>query len=520
MTDGVAARRVDALSFGILLLIVIVPVAMGLMDITITNVAFGTVAAAIGASPDEIVAISTSYSLAMLVAMPICGWLAANVTRKRAYLGAIALFTLASLGCALAPSLEALVAARFVQGFGAGIMQTLAFAALIDAFADERQRARAIQVYAIGIMVGPLLGPALGGWILANLAWQVVFLINLPFGALALVLGLVYLPQQTERGARSSFDWTSLVLLFAGLGSLLYVLGDGARLEWFDSQAIVAATIGGVVCFGAFIVRQLTLTAPLVELRTMRIPTFSVALLLMIVGGVGLTGNAFIMPLYYQNVLGFDVGLTGLGMLPTAIGTVVGIQIAGTAFAKRIPAEAFVIGALVLAAAGIFWFIELGRDANFAQTIAPRALQGIASGFMFLPLTQLMLRNIPAAELDAALGLGSFWRQIGISVGYAGIGSLLVRAQTGAIAEYRNHVATMRPSFLLGLAPIRTRLIEHGWAPADASAYAPIAFDTIVVRNATVVAYSQTLFWLAAFFLVSILGVVVLWQRSAVKAGA
>ena len=512
MNPTAVQGRFSPLYLAIVTAVTIIPVSMGLMDVTITNVAFGIVAGALNVSIDEIAGISTAYALAMLIAMPLAGWLSTNLTRKASFLGAIALFTLASIGCAFSHSIEQLIVARFVQGLGAGVMQTLSAAALLDVYPKE-QHAKAFQIWGIGVMVGPFLGPILGGWLLSNFPWQSVFLINVPFGILSVVLGVLFLPQQSERGERSAFSWTSLAFMFVGLAALLYVLQEGAHQDWFSSGTIVTASIVGVVMLSIFVSMQFAMRSPLVNLRPLRIPSYSIGLILAIVSGVGVTGSAFVMPLFYQNVLGFDIALTGFGMLPSAIGVIVGIQLAGTAWARRIPPAILTAVSLLLLAVGSVWFALMGGNATFEQTLLPRGLQGLGSGLFYVPLNVLLIRDVPTSETDAAVGLSGVCRQLGISIGYAGISAILAKTQAAALIEYGNRVRGVGLTANLRLSPIRDWLSAHGWSAADASAYALPVFQQFVARSALTAAYDQTLFWLAGFFVFSILATVLLWRR-------
>lgn len=514
-----AGRPAAVLLLAVVTAVTILPLLMGAMDSSIANVGFGVIGGALGVSVDEVTAIATAYTLAMLVVMPLSGWLGANVGRKRSFVLSIALFTVASLGCAFSSSLEQLIAWRLLQGLGAGAMQTMSSAVLLDAY-PPRLHARAFQIWGMGIMVGPLLGPLVGGWVLASFPWQFAFLINVPIGIVTVALAVAFLPDVADAGERSRFDWLSLALLAAGLASTLFALQEGPHRDWFGSPSIVIATIAGVVMLSVFVIVQLAQRVPLVQLRLMRIPSFSVALLLATVSGIGLTGNAFIVPLYMQSVLGFDPVLAGLGMIPAAVASLAGIQLGGIRAAQRIPATVVTAIALALLAIGTVWIALLGGGAGFEQIIIPRALQGLGGGLFTVPLNLLVMRDIPSGERYAAAGLAGVTRQIAISVGYAGVSAVLAQTQLAAQADYASRIGSRNLTPSLSLAPIRGWLIAHGFSAADATQNALPVFQRFAYHAAAVASFGQMLFWMAAFFTVTIPVVLLVSRGGAAKEAA
>jgi DHA2 family multidrug resistance protein len=396
-------------------------------------------------------------------------------------------------------------------------MQTMSSAALVDAYPKD-MHAKAFKYWGLGIMVGPILGPALGGWIFANTSWQFAFLINLPLGIAAFALGVLFLPEQSVRGERRPFEWTSLGLMSSGFACLLYVLQEGPQLDWFSSPAISAALLFGVAFVTAFVVRQLRMTNPLVDLRPLRIPSFSVGITLAIITGVSMTGVAFIVPLYFQQVLGFDSALAGLGMLPTAFGSIAAIQFGGSAFAQRIPPALLTIVALGLVGVGTFWLAILGKDVGFEQIVLPRLVQGLGSGLFYIPLNVLVNAQLEKRDLDGATGIAGVARQLGMGFGYAGLSAMLAQMQVTAMSEFSRHV---RPGSLtpeLRLAPIRDWLISHGWSASDAATATLPTFQWFVQRAALAVSFEQTFLVLTLFFAISMPGVAFLWRLTSIGA--
>jgi DHA2 family multidrug resistance protein len=475
---------------------------MALIDGTVVNVGLDTIAGNLGVSIDEASWISSIYVLAAVFVMPLTGWLAANVGRKRAFLYAVGCFTAGSLLCALCGTLPELVAMRFVQGIGGGLLLPLAMAALVDAYPAE-DLPTAFKVYGASVMVGPAIGPALGGWILANATWPWIFLLNLPLGVLSLILVFAVLPEQSEHGERSAFDWTSLAIMIAGFAALQYVMQEGPRHQWFSSFDVTLAALVAVAALAVFVRIQLKASVPFVDFRPLAIPSYAVAMLLALITGVGFTGVALIVPLYMQDVLRYGPDIAGFIMVPSAIGTVIGTEVSGR-IAKLLPAPLVAAVSLGLTAAGTLWFAFLGDRAGFEQFLMPRFVQGLGVGLLYVPLNVLMMAQVPKKLVDAASGLGALIRQISIGFGFAILGSLIVQnriAATSMSASRFRHAALFDDA---GFAVIRRWFMAHGYASGDASALSVSVLQDLLVRAATSVAYAETFVIIALLFLASI----------------
>jgi DHA2 family multidrug resistance protein len=483
-------------------LAVLIPSWMALIDGTVVNVGLDTIAGNLGVSIDEASWISSIYVLAAVFVMPLTGWLAANVGRKRAFLYAIGCFTAGSLLCALCGSLPELVAMRFVQGVGGGLMLPLAMAALVDAYPPE-DLPSAFKVYGASVMIGPAIGPALGGWILANATWPWIFLLNIPLGMLSLLFVSAVLPEQSERGERSAFDWTSLAIMVAGFSALQYVLQEGPRHQWFTSFDVTVAALVAVAALAIFVRIQLTAAVPFVDFRPLAIPSYSVAMLLALITGVGFTGIALIVPLYMQDVLRYGPDIAGFIMVPSALGTVIGTELSGRA-AKVFPAPLVAGVSLALTAAGTLWFATLGDRAGFDSFLVPRFVQGIGVGLLYVPLNVLMMAQVPKRLVDAASGLGALIRQISAGFGFAILGSLVVQnriAATSMTASRFRHVSLFDDA---GFALLRRWFAAHGYANADATTLSFSVLQELVARAAASAAYSETFVIAALLFVVSI----------------
>ena len=311
-----------------------------------------------------------------------------------------------------------LVAYRIVQGLGGGALQPTAQAILFESYPPEK-RSGAMAIFGLGAMVGPAIGPTLGGYFVDNFSWPLIFFINLPIGIAAFVMTLAYIKDQTYvKRSTNPVDWIGLGLLIAGVGSLQYVLERGQIEDWFSSQTIVVMTIISAVAIVAFIIRQLRDEIPLVDLSVFRSRSFTAGNIIGVVSGFGLFGSALMMPLYYQNVMGFTAMGTGLALLPGAIATAVSLPLAGR-IAKWVDQRIVIAFGLGTFALGCWLVGNLNQQADFNDTLLPRAIQGFALGFMWVPVTTAMLGDISRAKMAGATGVSTLVRQLGGSLGIA-----------------------------------------------------------------------------------------------------
>jgi MFS transporter, DHA2 family, multidrug resistance protein len=405
---------------------VMLGVFMAIIDMTVVNVALPTIAGNLGCSLDDAAWVATGYILAAVVVMPLNGWLTAYFGRKTFYCGAIALFTIASLLCGLTHDIVMLTICRMLQGLGGGVLQPTAQAILFETFGARRSGA-AMAIFGIGIMVAPALGPVLGGFIVDNGSWPLIFLINVPIGIVTFLMALAFVPtpHYIER-SRRGIDWRQIGLLAVGLIALQYVLERGQHEDWWDSQTIVLLAIVSGVSLLLFGIMTLRDRFPVVNLRIFRIPSFSLGNVTLFVLGFGLFGSELIVPLFFQSILGMTALDSGMALVPGAIATAVAL-VATTRIVNRFdPRFPLVIGAFCAAWAN--WQLGgLTEAAGMDDTFLPRMMVGFGMGLMFVPLTQLTLQAVPREEIAGATGLSQLVRQLGGGLGVAIIMTLLAR---------------------------------------------------------------------------------------------
>jgi DHA2 family multidrug resistance protein len=410
-------------------LTVMIGMIMAIVDGTIVNVGLNTIAGNLGASVDDAAWVVTGYLLASVITMPLNGWLTAYFGRKRFYAGCLAIFTIASLLCGTATSVWQLTFYRILQGFGGGALQPTAQAILFETFPPS-QRGKATAIFGVGAMVGPAMGPLIGGYIVDNATWPLLFLINVPLGIIAFCMTLTFIPDAAYMvKPKGGIDWFGLALLSTGIAALQYVLERGQHDDWWSSPTICTLTAMAVVSLAWFVAKSLRDPHPLVNLRTFRFPTFVYGNVLLTVIGFGLYGTSLIMPLFFQNSLGMTAFDTGLALLPGAIATAIGMILVGR-FGKLFDPRVFAAAGFAMFALSCWQLGGLTADSGAADIFWPRIIQGFAMACVFVPVTTSMLAPVPKPEIASATGVSMLMRQLGASIGIAILTTLLARENT------------------------------------------------------------------------------------------
>jgi len=472
-------------------LTVMLGVIMAIIDTSIVNVAIPNMAGNLGAATDEISWVATGYILANVVIMPLNGWLTALLGRKRFYAASLLIFTVASFLCGTAHDVVTLVIWRIVQGLGGGALQPTAQAILFETYPPAK-RGAAMALFGLGAMVGPAIGPSLGGAIVDNFSWPLIFYINIPIGIVALVMTMLFIrdPAYITKPKRGA-DWIGLGAMTAGIASLQYVLERGQREDWFSSPAIVILSVVSIVSLTFFIVREVRDPAPFVDLKVFKSRSFTAGAIIGIISGFGLYGLNLVLPLFLQNVLGFDALQAGNALLCGAVATAISMPIAGRLTNVLDPRLEIAIG-LGMFAVGSWWMGGLNQYAGFWDIFGPRTLQGFALGFLFVPLTTSALSGISRAEMSNATGLYTLVRQLGGSLGIALLELIQTRREDFAQSILAASVTLANPN----VSSMLNAAANRGHALASIAG--------IVVQNATMISYDYVFRVCAIIFLISI----------------
>jgi DHA2 family multidrug resistance protein len=441
-------------------LTVILPTFLEVMDTSVVNVSLPHMQGSLSAGVDEVTWVLTSYLVANAIIIPITGWLASVFGRKRYLIFSITIFTASSLLCGAAPSLEILVLARILQGLGGGGLQPLSQAILLETF-PVKEHGMAMAVFGMGVVFAPILGPVVGGWITDNWSWRWVFYINLPVGLIAVAMAafLIHDPPYIRR-AKIHIDSWGLFLITVGLGCLQVVLDKGERDDWFASDFILMMSIISAVALILFVIVELRVKHPVVNLRVFKDRTFAVGNLMMFMGFFCLFGSFVLLPLYAQTLMGYTAMWAGLVLGPGGVASLFIMPVGGTLMKKGAkPRHLLTLGLLTMAFA--LWLMSgLNLDADFQSIALPRFIQGFGLGLFFVPLAASTYINIPKEQMGNASGIFNLLRNLGGSFGVAVATTLLsqrsqlhqtfltenVTPFSSPLREYGQHLQQLMPS--------------------------------------------------------------------------
>ena len=471
---------------------------MATIDSSIVNVAMPQIRGELGATIQEITWISTAYMVAMVLIMPLTGFLGSFFGQKRVYLASLVIFVIGSALCGTARSLEMLIVWRILQGLGGGALQPTQQAILRQTFPPEEQ-GMAMALFAMVIMVGPAVGPVLGGWITDNLSWPWIFYINLPVGALGIFLTWrnVHEPDDIRAAMRKraevlrrNLDWAGIALLAVTIGALQYVLEEGAAEDWFASQTIVYTTFVAVVALIAFVIRELTATAPVVNLRLFRDATFASGTIVGAVMFAMLMGSMFLLPVFMQELMHFPATLSGLELLPRTLAMMVASPFVGRLY-NRVPPAAIVATGVGLFAVGSWQLSHITLATSTAQLIPALAITGVAFACLFVPLTTAALGHVARHELADAAGLNAFIRQVGGSIGLAVFATLFTRYGFEARAALSWEVSPLRPEVAAAFGAAKAQVVAAGVDPTLAGTVATKMLAGRTALQGTVIGFEK-----------------------------
>ncbi|HKF20621.1 MAG TPA: DHA2 family efflux MFS transporter permease subunit [Candidatus Angelobacter sp.] len=473
---------------------------MEFLDTSIANVALPYMAGNLGASNDESTWILTSYLASNAIVLPLSGWFAGVFGRKRFFLICLAVFTLSSLLCGIAPSLGTIILFRTMQGAGGGGLQPMAQAILADSFPPQ-QRGLAFAVFGVTAVVAPTIGPTLGGWITDNYSWRWIFFINLPVGILALLFIFILIedPPWAKRaaGAVVRFDYIGISLLALGVGALQILLDKGQEEDWFGSQFIVVLTIVAGVCLLSLLVWEWFHKNPVVDVRLFKNFNFLSANLMMFVLGVVLFAALVMMPQFLQTLVGYTSTLAGLVLSGGGVLLLVLMPAVGVLIAKVQARYLIAFGWLACSLAMFYTTYQLDLQISFRTATVLRIAQVVGLGFLFVPITTVSYIGMPSEKSNAVAGLLNFMRNIGSSIGTSMVTTLIARRAQVHQSYLVAHVTPGSPTLRDAAAALAHRLTVAGLDSnlALRQAYARIYRQTIA--QATTLAYIDTFLILA-----------------------
>lgn len=490
---------------------------MEVLDTSVTVVALPHMAGSLSATNDESTWVLTSYLVSNAIMLPATAWLAARFGRKRLLVTCIGIFTLSSFACGVAATLPMLVISRVLQGTGGGALQPLAQAILLESFSPA-QRGVAMAVYGLGVVVAPILGPTLGGWITDNYSWRWIFFINIPVGILAtfMILTFVEDPPYIRQARPGRLDVIGLGLLAIWVGTLQIILDKGQEDDWFSASWVRWFALACALTFMSFVVRELRVRAPLVNLRIFTNRNFAVGTAMIGVVGIALYGIVTLQPQFLQTLMGYDALAAGIAVSTRGIGAVAAMTVVGRLTQIVDNRALTAVGFLVYAIAA-FMFGNMDLSIARSTLLWPNILGGLAIGFLFVPVSTLTVGTLRNEQMGIATGIFNLVRNLGGSVGISVATTMVTRGAQAHQALMVGHLAPDRLAYREFLAA-QQALLSPGLGSTMAAKQAVARVYKMLIQQAMLFAYVDTFRRLGFLCLFCIL-LVLLFRRVSSPSG-
>jgi len=461
---------------------------MEVLDTTVVNVSLPHIAGSLSASVDEAAWALTSYLVANAIILPMTGWIANYFGRKRTLLAAVFGFTAASFLCGLATSLPMLILFRVVQGATGGALQPLSQAVMLEAF-PPRDRGKAMAFWGLGIVVAPMLGPVIGGYLTDNFSWRWVFYINLPVGLASVIMTRLFIfdPPYIGRQKRG-VDYWGIGMLALGVGALQVVLDKGQDDDWFAANWIVVATVISLAALVLFVVHELNTREPVVHLRVFKDRTYAAGVFLMTMLGFVLYGSLLLLPIFLQTMLGYPALNAGIAMAPRGLGSFLMMPLVGTVLGRFDPRKVLAAG-LVGASWTLYQLSNLNLNAGYWDIFWPQFFQGLGLSAVFVPLTTISMDPIPRERMGNATSLFNLMRNLGGSIGIAVTGTMLARQQQAYVNVLGANVDAYSPQTQRAFEAARAGFLAAGSDMTTATQRAYGALFGTVQQQAAMVSF-------------------------------
>jgi DHA2 family multidrug resistance protein len=480
---------------------------MEVLDGTIANVALPHIASNLAVSIDESTWVLTSYLVSNAIVLPMSGWFSSLFGRKRFYMACVFLFVVGSLLCGLATSIGWLVFFRVLQGAGGGALQPTSQAILVESFPRNKQ-GMAMAAYGVGVVMAPIIGPTLGGWITDNYTWRWIFFINIPVGAISLLMtsGIVEDPPYFIRRSLKTLriDYMGIGLLAVGLGFLQVVFDKGQRDDWFESNFITAAAIVAGLGLVLAVAWELTRKDPVVDIRLLKDRNFLIANLLMFMLGFVLYSSTALMPIFTQTLLGYTATLAGEAMSPGGLATIFMLPLAGFLLPRVGPRWLIAVGLLTTGLAHCWYMAGFNLQISFGIAATSRILLALGLAFLFVPINAAAFSFVPRAKMSNATGIINLARNIGGSAGIAFVTTLLARRSQFHQSILVEHVTSYNPDYQALVTGAGQALADKGASLADAAQQAQGVVYGLVQQQAGALSFIDIFWLLGVLFLAMI----------------
>lgn len=488
-----------------------------IVDTTIVNVALNEMRGSLGATLTDVAWVITAYAIANVIVIPMTSWLSQQFGRRNYFAASIIIFTISSFLCGNASNIWELVIFRFIQGMGGGALLVTAQTIITESYPAEK-RGMAQAIYGMGVIVGPTLGPPLGGWIVDNWSWPYIFYINVPIGIIATMLTLTFVrsPKYGEKLRANQVDWWGIVFLAAFIGSLQFVLEHGQQDDWFEDPTIILLSVVSLFGLFAFIWRESVYEYPIVNLKVLKDSNLRIGTILCFIMGFGLYGTTFIIPIYTQSILGWPALDAGLLLIPSSLTTAFMMPIIGQMIQRGVRQTYMVATGFLVFFAFTFWmYTVMTPDTGTENFFWPLIMRGVGLGLLFVPITTMSLSTLKGKNIGEGAAFTGMMRQLGGSFGIAIISTFITRyTQTHRVNLVSHEQAT---NFAVQQ---RVTQIQHGFMargiPAnEALDKAYKAMEGAVIKQATVLSYMDIFLYLGILFLVCIPFILLIKQGKA-----
>lgn len=477
-----------------------------IVDTTIVNVALTDMRGSLGATLTDVAWVITAYAIANVIVIPMTSWLSQQFGRKNYFAASIILFTVSSFLCGNADNIWELVAFRFIQGLGGGALLVTAQTIITESYPIAK-RGMAQAIYGMGVIVGPTLGPPLGGYLVDNFSWPYIFYINIPLGIIATFLTITFVksPKYGEKLKANQVDWWGIVFLASFIGSLQFVLEHGQQDDWFNNNLIVFLSCVSVFGLLAFIWRESTYKYPIVNLSVLKDSNLRIGTIMTFILGFGLYGSTLIIPIYTQSVLGWTATDAGLLLIPGSITTAIMMPFIGKMIQKGVPQGYMVAAGFFVFFIFTFWMRNIiTPDTGAEHMFWPLILRGVGLGLLFVPITTLSLSTLKGKNIGEGAAFTGMMRQLGGSFGIALITTFITRFSQEHRVNLIAHLDITKVELQTRIQQLQAGFVSKGFTANEALAKAYQVIDFSVSKQSTVMSYMDIFMYLGIMFLLCI----------------
>jgi len=489
---------------------------MEVLDTTIVNVSLPHIAGNLSSSIDESTWVLTSYLVSNAIVLPLTGWFSSLFGRKRFYLVCVFLFTASSFMCGLSPSLGILILFRVLQGVGGGALQPISQAILVESF-PRNKTGMAMATFGMGVVLAPIIGPTLGGWITDNYSWRWIFLINIPVGVVSLALTTIFIsdpPYLVRKNLKQGLkiDYIGLGLISLGLGFLQVTLDKGQQEDWFGSQFVILTTSLAAAGLAGAVFWELAQKEPVVDLRLLANRNFGLATFTIFMLGLVLYGSTVLLPIFLQTLMGYTALLSGLVLSPGGLVVLFMMPLVGR-LVQKVEARWLIVFGLTVVMLSLFQMARFNLDIDYQTAMMARAFQSLGLAFLFVPISTAAFYFIPKSKINNATGLMNLARNIGGSFGIAHVTTMLARRAQFHQNILAGHLTPLDGRYQAALAGTARTLISRGSDPVQAANQAQGLLYGLLQRHSTMLAFVDV-FWLLGVMFVALIPLVFFMKKA------